>query len=119
MASFRSRSSDCTRLVFEATGRQLNYNRLHVTDATGRALAAWMEVAGQSKIQPVLRSSTAEGENPKPKIDHVRTLNAQPSTLNHLIVVVEDAGALYHDASLTFTDTTAPPVTAYYRLVQH
>jgi hypothetical protein len=63
-------SPDGAQLVLNESGRRLNYNRLHVTDATGRELAAWFEMTGQSKIQ-----------NLKSKME--------------LAVVVEDAGALY------------------------
>jgi cortical protein marker for cell polarity len=63
-------SPDGAQLVLNESGRKLNYNRLRVTDATGRELAAWMEPAGKSKIG-----------NPESKME--------------LAVVVEDAGALY------------------------
>src|SRR5688572_13082445 len=63
-------SPDGAQLVLNERGRTLNYNRLRVTDATGRQLAAWMESAGKSEI-----------ENPKSKME--------------LAVVVEDAGAVY------------------------
>ncbi len=48
-------ASNGARLVLEGSGRTLNYHRLRATDATGRELAAWMEVAGKSEIR-----------NPKP-----------------------------------------------------
>ena len=63
-------SPDGAQLVLNESGRKLNYNRLRVTDATGRELAAWMELHGKSEIQ-----------NPKSKME--------------LAVVVEDAGTLY------------------------
>jgi hypothetical protein len=44
-------ASDGARLVLEGSGRTLNYHRLRATDATGRELAAWMEIAGESNIQ--------------------------------------------------------------------
>jgi hypothetical protein len=63
-------SPDGAQLALNESGRKLNYNRLRVIDATGRQLAAWVEIAGKSKIQ-----------NLKSKMD--------------LAVVVEDAGAVY------------------------
>jgi hypothetical protein len=42
---------DGARLVLEGSGRKLNYHRLRATDATGRELAAWMEVSNKSQIR--------------------------------------------------------------------
>ena len=39
------------KLILDGNARELAYNRLHVTDATGRELSARMEVTGATKIE--------------------------------------------------------------------
>jgi hypothetical protein len=58
------------QLVLEQSGRKITYSRLKVTDATGKELPAWMEVADKSEIK-----------NRKSEIV--------------LVVVVDDAEAVY------------------------
>lgn len=43
-------AADGARLILTASGRELAYNRLHVTDATGRQLTATLQVLGPERL---------------------------------------------------------------------
>jgi hypothetical protein len=97
-------SPDGAQLVLNESGRKLNYNRLRVTDATGRQLAAWMQVAAESRdFQNQLKPATAPPSPPGRGIEGEgqtgtsRSLAAEGEgqTSSSLTLVVEDAGALY------------------------
>lgn len=47
------------RLILEGSGRKIAYSRLHVTDATGRELAARIEVAGAGNLQVLVDDNDA------------------------------------------------------------
>jgi hypothetical protein len=72
------------RLVLETSGRKLAYSRLRVVDATGRELAARMDVVGRRGFHSV---SEGLGEAGEP-VERVLTTA-------RLAVVVEDADAVY------------------------
>ncbi|HEU0011039.1 MAG TPA: hypothetical protein VFT34_14570 [Verrucomicrobiae bacterium] len=52
-------SPDGAQLVLNESGRKLNYNRLRVTDATGRELAAWMELISPTNLAVVVEDAGA------------------------------------------------------------
>jgi hypothetical protein len=70
------------RLVLDNSGRKLTYSRLRVTDATGRELAARMEV--ESSL-----------ESRRPKAEKSQSLLTSAPTSGTLVVVVNDAVAVY------------------------
>ena len=52
-------SPEGAQLVLNESGRKLNYNRLRVTDATGRELAAWMELISPTNLAVVVEDAGA------------------------------------------------------------
>ena len=69
------------RLVLERSGRKIAYSRLRATDATGKELAARIEVIGRDRFHSV----------PEIKGNAVERVPASA----RLAIVVEDAGAVY------------------------
>ena len=47
------------QLVLEGSGRRLSYSRLHVADATGRELAARIEVSAPDRLAVVVADAAA------------------------------------------------------------
>src|SRR5439155_15264474 len=79
-------AADGARLVLENSGRKIAYSRLRVTDATGKALTARMEVAGTARsADSFVREPNAAAET------HADKAVRAPA----LAVVVNDADASY------------------------
>ena len=53
-------SPDGARLVLDNGGRKLNYHRLRATDATGRELAAWIELRSPSQLAVLVEDGGAK-----------------------------------------------------------
>jgi hypothetical protein len=79
------------RLVLEGSERRIAYSRLHVTDATGRELAARMEVASVGDEVTRLKS---EGETTHGKEPDQSLLTSSP-TEKWLAILVNDTDAVY------------------------
>ena len=54
-----------------------------------------------------------------PSATNITSNGRQPHSTHDVEHLDHESTFSRHDGSLTFTDTAAPPVTAYYRLVQN
>ncbi len=86
-AEHGSSLSHGARLVLNNSGRKLAYGRLRVTDATGRELAARMEVESS------LASSRPKAEKSQSLLTSSATSSQMPDSA--LVVMVNDAEAVY------------------------
>src|ERR1035441_9689866 len=89
-AEHGSSLSHGARLVLDHSGRKLAYSRLRVTDATGRELAARIEIGQVGDEVTSLNSSDLFGSD----IQEKSLLTSAP-TSGTLVVVVNDAEAVY------------------------
>jgi hypothetical protein len=78
------------RLVLNPSGRQLVYNRMRATDATGRELAARIEVRTSNS-----QSKKQKAEMSQSLLTSAATENEEAATEGTLVVVVQDEGAVY------------------------
>lgn len=78
------------RLVLDHSGRQIAYRCLHVSDATGRALPAHIEVCPSGDGWATFASGNDCG-----KLFGGVNVRAWPASKKDLAVVVNDAGAVY------------------------
>jgi hypothetical protein len=83
-------ASDGARLVLENCGRKIAYNRLRVTDATGKELPARIEVSSVGDEVTSLKSSDLFGN----VVEERSPLTSTP-TSGTLAVVVNDTDAIY------------------------
>ncbi|MGO8927466.1 MAG: hypothetical protein ACLQU3_11320 [Limisphaerales bacterium] len=94
-------AADGARLVLEKSGRKIAYSRLRVTDATGKELAARMEVASGilpdvEGAHPAARNSGALRDTPESAGLEAQALRqAGMPDATSLAVVVNDAEAVY------------------------
>jgi hypothetical protein len=83
--------ADSAQLVLEKSGRKINYNRLRVTDATGKELTARMEVVGNRESQ---RDSINQAKVASPRAT-LGEPNARDPHETTLAVLVDDIEAVY------------------------
>ena len=83
-------AADGARLVLENSGRKIAYNRLRVTDATGKELPARMEVSPAQERESGFDSWLMFEEQ-----NEEMCLLAPASAREDLVVEVNDAGAVY------------------------
>ncbi len=84
------------QLVLDGSGRKLAYTRLQVVDATGRELAARMEVipVGDEAVGDEVTSLKLGGESSQ-RAEEQRLLTSSPTSGTRLTVFVADANAVY------------------------
>ena len=87
--------ADGARLVLENSGREIAYNRLRVTDATGKELPARMEVVEGARRSRRFDSAMAKYATPSLDATESETLKRPEGRAPMLAVLVNDADALY------------------------